>query len=228
MISRIDRHPDVKPAGATMRVRHRRRDERGFTLFEMVIAVSIFALMGVAAYGTLAELTRSGQVVTDGNDRLSDLQFAVNYFVRDWTQVSPRQIRDQYGDPKPAVVLNEEALQFTRSGWEDLLRGSREVPRSSLQRVEYRLDEDRLMRLHWRNLDQQVGAEPLQSVLLDGVESMEIEFYDADGNEILTWPPSNAGLGSSNAGEPVILSLRLELTDLGDIVRLLEINNGVL
>ena len=53
----------------------------GFTLFEMVIAVSIFALMGVIALGGLGQMTRTGQSVADANDRLSDLQFAVVYFM---------------------------------------------------------------------------------------------------------------------------------------------------
>ena len=34
--------------------------QRGFTLFEMVIAVSIFALMGVVAFGGLGQMTRTG------------------------------------------------------------------------------------------------------------------------------------------------------------------------
>ena len=60
---------------------------RGFTLFEMVIAVSIFALMGVIAFGGLGQMTRTGEAVADANDRLSDLQFAVVYFNREWVQV---------------------------------------------------------------------------------------------------------------------------------------------
>ena len=38
---------------------------QGFTLFEMVIAVSIFALMGVIAFGGLGQMTRTGQAVAD-------------------------------------------------------------------------------------------------------------------------------------------------------------------
>jgi prepilin-type N-terminal cleavage/methylation domain-containing protein len=43
---------------------------KGFTLFEMVVAVSIFALMGVIAFGGLGQMTRNGQSVADANSRL--------------------------------------------------------------------------------------------------------------------------------------------------------------
>ena len=41
---------------------------RGFTLFEMLIAVSIFAFMGVIAFGGLSQMTRAGQAVVDANN----------------------------------------------------------------------------------------------------------------------------------------------------------------
>jgi general secretion pathway protein J len=109
------------------------RKSAGFTLFEMVIAVSIFALMGVIAFGGLGHMTRTGQAVADANDRLADLQFAVVYFNRDWTQVSPRRIRNQYGDEEANIVIENDAITFTRSGWSNLLG----QPRSTLQRVQY-------------------------------------------------------------------------------------------
>ena len=86
---------------------------RGFTLFEMVIAVSIFALMGVVAFTGLSQMTRTGEAVADANRRLSDLQFAVVYFTRDWAQVSPRKIRDEYGSELSNIVLTDGAIGFT-------------------------------------------------------------------------------------------------------------------
>ncbi len=197
-----------------------RKNCRGFTLFEMVIAVSIFALMGVVAFGGLGQMTRTGQAVTEANNRLSDLQFAVAYFNRDWTQVSPRKIRNQYGDEEHNVVISDASITFTRSGWSNLL-GHR---RSNLQRVQYLQVDDQLVRRHWRSLDLSVGEEPLQTVMLDKIESVEIEFVDALGQPIRNWP-LKSGLSTEN---PIVLTLRLDLTDIGEITRLLEIPDGVL
>ena len=192
----------------------------GFTLFEMVIAVSIFALMGVIAFGGLAQMTRTGQAVADANDRLSDLQFAVVYFNREWIQVSPRKVRNQYGDEEPNIIIDDNVITFTRSGWSNIL-GQR---RSTLQRVQYLLLDNKFVRRHWRSLDQGIAEQPIQTVLLEDVESMEVEFQDGLGKSIEEWP---LGAGSDD-GEPIMLMFRLELPDMGEITRLLEVPRGVI
>jgi general secretion pathway protein J len=206
----------IKEAGMTARPA---RKQGGFTLFEMLIAVSIFAVMGVIAFGGLSQMTRTGQALVEANDRLSDLQFAVVYFSRDWTQVSPRKIRNQYGDEESNIIIEEGIVTFTRSGWSNLLGHKR----SSLQRVQYLVVDKQLVRRHWRSLDQGIGELPLQVVLLDQVESMEVELLVAQGEPIRSWP-----LDLSGTGTPIVLAFRLDLPDMGEITRLLEIPSGAL
>ena len=194
--------------------------QRGFTLFEMVIAVSIFALMGVVAFGGLSQMTRTGESIANANERLSDLQFAVVYLNRDWTQVSTRAIRNQYGDEESNIIIAGNVITFTRSGWSNLLA----QPRSSLQRVQYLLDDNKLVRRHWRSLDQAAGEEPIQVVLLNDVESFEVEFQNAAGQPIEVWPIEQG----TNASTPILLAFRLELPGMGKITRLLEVPRGVI
>jgi general secretion pathway protein J len=197
-----------------------RHSSRGFTLFEMLIAVSIFAIIGVVAFGGLGQMTRTGQAVADANNRLSALQFAVVYFTRDWTQVSPRKIRDQYGDEQSNVIIDEGVITFTRSGWSNLLGHKR----STLQRVQYLVVDKQLVRRHWQSLDQAAGELPLQSLMLDDVESMEVEFLNAQEKPITIWPVES----SLEEGNPVALVFRLKLTDIGEITRILEVPGGAL
>lgn len=193
---------------------------RGFTLFEMVIAVSIFAIMGVIAFTGLGQMTRTGQSVAYANDRLSDLQFAVAYFSRDWAQVSGRGILDQYGDPKANIVIENDTITFTRNGWDNLLG----LNRSSLQRVQYVVVNNKLLRRYWPSLDQGIGEQPVQVVLLDNVESMEVAFRNPLNELIRVWPPEPG----YNSGNPITLAFNLELDDMGDIFRILEVPEGVL
>ena len=192
----------------------------GFTLLEMVIAVSIFALMGAAAFTGLTHMTRNGQEIADANDRLSDMQFAVVYMSRDWSQVSPRRIRNQYGDEEHNIIIEDNVITFTRSGWSNLLGHQR----SNLQRVQYRVVDNQLRRLHWPSLDQAIGEEPIEVTLLDDVESLEVEFVDALNKPIRQWPADTELSGAP----PIVLAIRLELIDIGEIVRLLEVPQGVL
>ena len=196
------------------------RHSRGFTLFEMVIAVSLVARMGVVAFSGLGQMTRTGQAVAEANDRLSELQFAVTYFNRDWLQVTGRKIRNQYGDEESNIVIGDGYISFTRGGWSNLLGHKR----STLQRVQYLLIDNKLVRRHWRSLDQAVGEEPLQAVLLKNVKFLEVEFINAVEQPIRTWP----GEEGENVDDPIALVLRLELTDIGEITRILEIPSGVI
>ncbi len=193
---------------------------KGFTLFEMVIAVSIFALIGVIAFGGIAQMTRTGQAVTSANDRLSDIQFAVVYFNRDWMQVSPRKIRNQYGDEEGNILIEDDVITFTRSGWSNLLGQKR----SNLQRVQYLVVDNKLLRRHWSSIDQGIGEEPIERVLLDNIESMEVVFQNSSGQVIREWPSES----SQSTGAPIILAVNFELEDIGDITRLLEVPKGVL
>lgn len=196
------------------------RRQHGFTLFEMLIAVSIFALMGVLAFGGLGQMTRTGQAVAEANDRLSDIQFAVVYFVRDWTQVSPRKIRNQYGDEEANIVINDGIITFTRAGWTNLLGQKR----STLQRVQYLVADNKLLRRHWRSLDQGIGEEPLTVVLLKDVESMEVAFLDVLEKPVRVWPAES----ELENGEPLALVFQLDLPGIGEIRRVLEVPRGAI
>ena len=142
------------------------------------------------------------------------------YFNREWIQVSPRRIRNQFGDEEPNIDIEDNVITFTRSGWSNIL-GQR---RSTLQRVQYLLLDNKFVRRHWRSLDQGIAEQPFQTVLLENVESMEIVFQDDRGKLIEEWP---LAVGSDK-GKPIMLMFRLELPDMGEITRLLEVPKGVI
>ena len=191
-----------------------------FTLFEMVVAVAIFAVMGAIAYPGLSELAKTGHAVSESNQRISELQFAVSYFGRDWSQVSQRKIRNRYGDEESNVLIEENTITFTRSGRSNLLQQKR----SRLQRVRYALLDNKLIRQHWLSLDQGIAEEPFTTVLMSDVEAFEVNFIDGSEKKIENWPT----IESFGTGKPIALSFGLDLEDLGQINRILEIPDGTL
>lgn len=194
--------------------------QSGFTLIEMVIAVSIFALMSAMAYSGLNQTIKIGNQVSEANQRLSELQFGLAYFSRDWMQVSPRKIRNQYGDEENNIVIEGNGISFTRSGWSNLLQQKR----SELQRVQYLVIDNNFVRRHWRSLDQGIGEEPLATILIHDIESLEINFIDPAESEISDWPNAS----SQSAGNPIALIIEIELAQMGQIRRILEIPSGIL
>lgn len=194
--------------------------QAGFTLFEMVVAVGIFAVMGAIAYPGLTQMAKTGQAVSESNLRISELQFAVAYINRDWLQVSPRKIRNRYGDEESNILIENNSITFTRGGRSNLLQQKR----SSLQRVTYSLVGKNLTRQHWLSLDQGVGEEAFSTVLLKNVNDFEIGFIDSSEKIIETWPAIQ-GIASQ---KPIALSFSIELDGFGLINRILEVPEGVL
>lgn len=192
----------------------------GFTLLEMVVAVAIFAVMAGIAYGGLNQTIRTGKQVSESNQRLSELQFALSYFSRDWLQVSSRKIRNQYGDEENNIIIADNNIRFTHGGWDNLLQSKR----SNLQRVQYLLIDDKLLRRHWLSLDQGIGEEPFDSVLLHNVKAFEINFIDAAEKPIDNWPNELI----ADASRPIALKISVEIDKLGKIWRYLEVPDGAL
>lgn len=192
----------------------------GFTLLEMVVAVAIFAVMAGIAYGGLNQTIKTGNQVSESNQRLSELQFALSYFSRDWLQVSSRKIRNQYGDEESNIIIADNSVSFTHGGWSNLLQ----IKRSNLQRVQYLLIDTNLIRRHWVSLDQGIGEEPLESILLHNVSALEIGFIDAFEKQIDSWPKELIQDGS----RPIALIISVEIAQLGKTWRYLEIPDGAL
>jgi general secretion pathway protein J len=196
------------------------RSPNGFTLFEIMVAVAIFSFIAVLAMPALTDMMKKRDAISTSNKQISALQFAIGYFERDWSQVSTRNIRDRYGSVENNIVIAENSVKFTRSGYSNLLG----VKRSDLQRVEYHVEDNNLVRKHWKSLDQGVGEEPFVQILLEEINQFEVGLKTADDKLIDTWPNEL----SDRTGAPIAFSLVINLRGLGEIERILEIPNGVL
>jgi general secretion pathway protein J len=193
---------------------------RGFTLLELLIAVAIFAVIGVMAYGGLQAVLAQQVIARENADRFREIQFAVQQLSRDLYQLQPRPVREELGDGVRSALLsdarNRYPVEFTRGGWSNPLA----QPRAAVQRVAYQLDDDRLMRLHWFVPDHTLAEEPVEREILSGVREFRLRFFSARGWSD-DWPP---GLGEQDpALLPTALEFTIELEDWGEIRRLIEL-----
>lgn len=196
---------------------------QGFTLIEVLVAMAMFSLVAALAYGTLNQTLLSADILAERMDRLQALQRTVRMLSDDLQQLAPRPVRDELGDNlTPAMSTNFQtgfAIELTRSGWNNPMV----LPRSTLQRAAYRIEDDELLRYHWNVLDRTLSNEPIVVALLDGVESIQFRFFQGGGDAIEQWPPlSNAGPGNARL-RPQGVEFVLTLEDEGEISRLIEI-----
>ena len=205
--------PDCPRAGAPL------ARARGFTLFEILVAIAIFAILGLAANQLLSQVIRAEHSSRDRGERLAQLQRAMTMIERDSLQIVARPVRDELGGTRPALVGGvDELIELTRLGWRNPLG----LERAEEQRVAYVLDGQQLVRTYWAVLDRAEDSKPVRQVLLAGVERASVEFVTSDGNVRSFWPAD----GTDAAGPaPLPRALRWHLTvvPFGDIERVIEL-----
>jgi len=159
---------------------------QGFTLLEVMIAISIFALMSIVSYQVLQGVVRSGEISKRHNDELVNIQRAMLIIEQDFTQIIARASRDESSDSEQLRMISVgeslfesegEGIEFTRLGWANPLGL---LPRSNLLRVRYRLYDGQLQRLYFLYPDIVAGQVPETQTLLKNIEKLNFRFW-ADG-----------------------------------------------
>jgi general secretion pathway protein J len=201
----------------------RDRFRNGFTLIEVLVALAVFGVLSVMAYMALGQTLSNADMLGERMERLEAIQRAIRYLDSDLMQAAPRPVRGLLGDGyEPAVrssFASEYALEVTHGGWTNPAG----MPRGTLQRSAYRIEDGELIRYHWRVLDRTINNEPIETVLLDGVESIVFRYLTSDGEGSEQWPPANVPGPGGFRLRPRGVEILLTLTDEGEIRRLVEV-----
>ena len=195
---------------------------RGFTLIELLVSMAIFAVISALTLGGLNAVITQQQLASEDMEDLRRLQRTVRSLQTDLGQVYPRSVRDTLGQGAEAQLVTDGAgecvVRLTRAGW----RNPALLPRGTLQRVQYRVDEDdQLVREYWLVLDHPLGTEPRSEVLIGGVEDFRIEYLDGEDSWSEGWPPLRRATDGASGG-PRAARVTLELAGWGEIERLVE------
>jgi general secretion pathway protein J len=91
----------------------RRAHADGFTLIELIVALFITAIIFSVGYGAINQSLRNHETVKAHQDRLAEVQNAVRVMVQDFSQLSPRPIRDQLGQNWLACITTQAADTVT-------------------------------------------------------------------------------------------------------------------
>ena len=166
--------------------------------------------MSAAAYSGLQNSLKAEENFSASMKDLEAVQMSLTLFQRDIMQLSPRGIRDAFGDDEAAIVLfNGREFVFTRGGNFSSLK----LDHAELTRVSYSLQDEQFIRSHWRHLDSTQGDQPLSASLLSKVTNLQMRVLDQNNIWHQDWPL--AGNAKVRA-----LELTIELEDWGEIRRL--------
>lgn len=182
----------------------------GFTLIELLVALAVFAILALLAYGGLSGMLNTRALSDERADALRELQLAYRTVERDIEEWVPREVRDEYGQAKPALIAGSEigaALELTRGGW----RNPAEQPRSTLQRVAYAVQDEKLLRSTWLSLDRPADAQPDEQTLIEGVSELRLRFLDESDTWQERWPPAGQAPTEQGTQAPVPVPRALEM-----------------
>lgn len=157
--------------------RHR-KSEQGITLVETLMALLIIALLSTAGGVMLIQSLRSSQSIEERAKGARELQTALSYIRDDFSSFVPRSVRSEGSAEVPSlfeghpVRFDGRIATFVRNGWSnpgDALRGD-------LQRVEYRFEDNKLIRRSWSSPDAAPGSRVSDQVLLADLDSLSVRY----------------------------------------------------
>lgn len=205
---------------------------RGFTLVEVLIALAITAFVSTIAYTSLSTVLNGAERTQQSVERSYQVNRALMILTRDLEQFVARPVRDEFGESEPAMQGGRAArfaLSFTRAGWHN----PQGHPRSNLQRVNYRVEDDALWRDSYPVLDRAGDTEAQEVRLLDGVEDVGLVFLESLASvqgsarstalETREWPESwvqDPARQGEDLAPPLAVEIRLQLSDWGELRRL--------
>lgn len=195
----------------------------GFTLLEVLIAMTIFAIVSAVSYGTLIRVLDQQQVLEKERAVWRGLSLAMLRIEDDLSHTRQRTVRNIYGASIPAFIgqpsdsraIAPPTLEFTRGGQWVLAAGSG----AAVQRVAYRLRDGKLLREVWPSLDRSPTSVPRTATLLRNVEKFEVLFYSPQGEWVSNWP-----LNEKSEPLPRGVKLTLKLQQRETLTRLFVVN----
>lgn len=198
-----------------------RRNKRGFTLMELLIAIAVFAVLGAMSYGGLNTVLKTRSRTAEAADRLHTLQIALVLIQRDLSQIIDEPSRDEFGDPRPPITTefnDDRLIEFSRLGWNN----PTQQLRSNFQRVAYGFEDNILFRYYWPHFHRGPQEKAIRAELLEGLEKVSFRYRDKQESWHDEWPPLNSGVTEL----PQLIEITLELENGEEIKRLFTVTQS--
>lgn len=186
----------------------------GFTLVEVLVAVVVFAMIGLASAAVVNSMMRTNEQSAEVREKLQQLQQAMLMIESDLRQAVSR--RTPAGD------------YYVRAGW---FNPGNLLARSELQPVRYIINEDKqLIRQHYTYVDMSPTSDPTERVMLEGVTEFEVEPLVKGGQSSqFGISPNSPAAAAEDEGPMAIpdgVEVTLETEQWGTIVRVFILNGG--
>ncbi len=152
------------------------RDNLGFTLVEVLIALFIFAIISVGATSALTASLRGKTQMNTHLQQVSKLENMRALLRSDMASIALVQRREPYGNPEPYILKSsgDMLLDFTRTGRSNPGGLSK---RGELQHVAYVFEQGQLIRRSFSQINPAPQSGHIDRVLMEGLARAELQFF---------------------------------------------------
>ncbi|CEG56708.1 GspJ family T2SS minor pseudopilin variant LspJ [Legionella fallonii] len=190
------------------------RDNQGFTLIEILIALTVFAILATITSSSLYYAFDTRTRVTIQAEKLNTLQLAVSLIQQDTSQAVERAIRGNEMRLFPVFVGQSQYLEFTRDG--DINPQSIEK-RSALKRIALLCKDRALLRRTWPTLDSTNKNIYEDKVLLDGVTECHFNYLNQSSQLLPEWREQAVNQNQIKEPLPQAIQINLTLKEWGEM-----------
>ena len=160
---------------------------KGFTLFEMLVAMIVFSVLMLAIFQGFGVFSR---INDESENKLLIENQVIQFkrlFLQDFINIKRRPHTNALGQLLPSLLVeNGEEISFIRGGlplWDNVYPGG-------MQLLRYHIEGGDLVRTSWNALDVAPGEKGSQKIVLSSIKSFSIRLLNKDQSSSIFWPKS--------------------------------------
>jgi general secretion pathway protein J len=189
-------------------------NSKGFTLIEILIALTIFAIVATITSSSLYYAFTTRTRVTAQMDQLSTLQLTISLLQQDISQTVPRAVRGNEMHLFPAFIGRPEYVEFTRDGNNNPKSAEQ---RSTLKRIAWLCLNGSLIRRSWNRLDPINRNVHQDQILLHQVKQCHFNYLNQALQVLHEWRPEAVTQNQKLEPLPKAVQINMTLNHWGEM-----------
>lgn len=199
-------------------------NNRGFTLLEILIALTVFAILSVITATAMHQAFNTRERLNKQADQLNKLQIAVTQIQRDTQQIIKRPILGTEMHTFAPFIGQPTYIEFTKDGIANPLATAQQ---SALQRIAFLCDANQLIRRKWHSIDTPKRNQYQDKTLLTSLSACSFSYIAHNQQTFTEWQAYALQQNQSDETFPMLIQLNIK-TNWGKmslLFKLPEINH---
>ncbi|MCL9684614.1 GspJ family T2SS minor pseudopilin variant LspJ [Legionella maioricensis] len=190
------------------------KHNKGFTLIEILIALTVFAILATITSSSLYYAFTNRTRVNAQAERLNALQLAISLIQQDTTQTVERAIRGNEMHLFPVFVGQPQYLELTRDG---NINPQSFEKRSNLKRIALVCMDGSLLHRTWPSLDPANRKTYEDKVLLNNVTNCHFNYLNQSLQLLPEWREQAVTQDQGKEPLPKAIQINITLPEWGEM-----------